>query len=307
MRTSSLILLILATSLVACSSLDEQTKGWLGTEDKKAALEKLGQPDVDTMGSAMEKQAIEAMQKGDYRRAGQFYKQLVDSPKAAKDDKFRYKLGFADAARRSGEQSTAILVYDELIKENPEHQEALEGYGLALMQSGKPVDAGRVFADIMKMNPKRWRTLNALGILFVNKNMIPEAMAYYTEALKYSPDNPAILNNVALSQAVDRNYARAFDSFEQALRVSTNETQRQQISLNMAMVYGISGDMETARTVASKYLQGPGLDNNLGLYAHLAKDDALAKTYLDMALSGSPTYYERAWNNLDVIEGKGKD
>lgn len=301
MKTIPLILIL---ALTACKGFDDQTKGWLGTEDKKSVLDKLDQPDVDGVNSTMEKQAIEAAQRGEYRRAGQFYKQLIDSPKGSADDKFRYKLGFAEAARRSGDTKTAIPIYDALIKEQPEHQDALEGYGLALMQSGKPVDAGRVFADLMKVNPKRWRTLNALGILFVNKHMVPEAMAYYTEALQYSPDNPAILNNVALSQAVDRNYARAFDSFEQALRVSSTENQRQQISLNMAMVYGISGDLETARSIASRYLKGPQLDNNLGLYAHLSKDDTLAKTYLDMALSGSPTYYERAWNNLDVIEGK---
>jgi hypothetical protein len=41
----------------------------------------------------------------------------------------------------------------------------------------------------------------------------------------------------------------------------------------------------------------------MGFYAHLAKDDALAKTYLNMAISGSSTFYERAWNNLDGISG----
>jgi Flp pilus assembly protein TadD len=296
-------MLLLSTTLLASCSLDQQTKSWLQGGDRQAALDKMEAPEVSGINSTMEKQAIEAAQKGNYTRAGQFYRQLIDSPKASADDTFRYKLGLAEAARRAGDKS-ALPMYEELIKAQPDHIEVMEGYGLSLMQSGKPVDAGRVFADIMKENPKRWRTLNALGILFVNKNMIPEAMAYYTEALKHSPDNPAILNNVALSQAVDRNYARSFESFEQALRVSSTEVQRQQISLNMAMVYGISGDLETARTIASKYLQGPLLDNNLGLYAHLSKDDSLAKTYLDMALSGSTTYYERAWNNLDIIDQK---
>lgn len=304
MRTIPLVLLFVATTALAGCGLDQQTQNWLEGGDRQAALDKLDAAKVDGIASTLEKQAIEAAQKGDFRRAGQFYRQLLDSPKATDDEKFRYKLGLADAARRGGDLKSAMPLYEELMKADASHLDAQEGYGLALMQSAKPVDAGRVFADIMKRDAKRWRTLNALGILFVNKNMIPEAMAYYTEALKYSPDNPAVLNNVALSQAADGHYARAFDSFEQAARVATNEVQRQQITLNMAMVYGISGDLETARTVASKYLQGPALDNNLGLYAHLAKDDNLAKTYLDMALSGSPTYYERAWKNLDAIEGK---
>ncbi len=305
MKKLPILLLLATTTLAGCGLLDSQTEAWLQGGDRKEALERMDDSaKVEGVNSTMEKQAIEAAQKGNFLRAGQFYRQLMDAPKASDDDKFRYKLGLAEAARRAGDIKSALPLYEELLKIQPNHQDAMEGYGLALMQSGKPVDAGRMFSDIMEINPKRWRTLNGLGILFVNKNMIPEAMAYYTEALKNSPDNPAVLNNVALSQAVDRNYARAFESFEQAVRISSSELQREQIGLNMAMVYGISGDLETARTIASKYLQGPQLDNNLGLYAHLAKDDALAKTYLEMALSGSTTYYERAWSNLDMIEQK---
>jgi Flp pilus assembly protein TadD len=311
MKKHFLILLLAATSLSACSHLGAQTNEWLGTgeKDKQAALEKMTKdgPQVSGVNATMEKQATDATAQGDYRRAGQFYKQLVDSPKSSADDKIRYKLGMAESARRAGEPQIAIPIYEALLKEQPEHVEAMEGYGLSLMQTGKAVDAGREFSDIMKIDPKRWRTLNGLGILFVNKNMLPEADAYFTEALKYSPDNPAVLNNLALSQAADHNFARAFQTFEQAAHVSRDEAQRKQISLNTAMVYGISGDLETARDIASKYLSGPALDNNLGLYAHLAKDDKLARTYLDMALSGSQDYYERAWNNLDIVDQKSKE
>lgn len=32
----------------------------------------------------------------------------------------------------------------------------------------------------------------------------------------------------------------------------------------------------------------------MGFYAHLAKDDVLAKSYLNMALTKNPKYYDRA-------------
>ena len=94
---------------------------------------------------------------------------------------------------------------------------------------------------------------------------------------------------------------------KQASRFSKAPYQRKQIDLNLAMVHGVSGDFDTARDVAGKYLEGPALDNNLGLYAHLAKDDSLAKSYLNMALTQSPTYYERAWENLDVVNDTNQD
>jgi len=305
MRKISLILLASTTlTLAACDGMDTQTRQWLGTgdKDKNKAFEEMEAPDVQGVNATLEKQAKDALDKGDISRAQQFYQQLLTSEKGTKADKLRYKIAYAETLRRLNKTDNALSAYDEILTEAPDNLDAQEGRGLTLMAMGKATDAGRAFSDIMEKDGKRWRTLNALGILFVTKNMIPEAMAYYTEALKFSPDNPAILNNVGLSQAVDKNYPRAIQALEQASRIAKSGERRRQIDLNLAMVYGASGDIDTARDIAEKYLQGPSLDNNMGLYAHLAKDDDLAKTYLNMALSGSTTFYERAWDNLDLVE-----
>lgn len=296
--------LLVSTALLALAACDDQTKNWLGTgeDDKAKALDAMPSADVQGINGTLEAQAKAALDKGDVSRAQQFYQQLLTSQKGTKADKLRYKIAYAETLRRLNKTDDALSGFDEILAEAPDNLDAQEGRGLTLMTMGKATDAGRVFSDIMEKDTKRWRTLNALGILFVTKNMVPEAMAYYTEALKFSPDNPAILNNVGLSQAVDKNYPRAIQALEQASRIAKSGERRRQIDLNLAMVYGASGDIDTAKDIATKYLQGPALDNNVGLYAHLAKDDALAKTYLNMALSGSNTYYERAWDNLDLVD-----
>jgi Flp pilus assembly protein TadD len=294
-------LLLMTTSLMlaGCGQMGQQ---WMDPDKTFAAFD---QPTVKGVNDTQEDAAKAAITAGDYRRASQFYEQLVTSGKAKPEELLRYKLGLADSLRRLGENDQALAMFEQLTRENPTNLDAQEGRGLTLMALGKTVDAGRAFAEIMEKDGSRWRTLNALAILFVTKNMTPEAMAYYTEALKQSPDNPAILNNVGLSQAADRNFRRAVEALQQASRLAKTPSQRKQIDLNLAMVYGVSGDSETAKEVASKYIDGAALDNNLGLYAHLAKDNALAKTYLNMALSQSPTFYERAWNNLDAINDSG--
>lgn len=302
-----LLVILCTTTLSACDGMDAQTRNWLGTgeKDKTKALESMPGAEVTGVNATLEKQANEALAKGDIARAGQFYQQLLGSGKGSKADKLRYKIGHTDCIRRIGDHERALVAYDEILEEAPDNLDAQEGRALTLMALGKSTDAGRAFSDIMEKDKERWRTLNALGILFVSKNMIPEAMAYYTEALKYSADNPAVLNNVGLSQAVDKNYPRAIQALEQASRMAKSGGRRKQIDLNLALVYATSGDVDTAKDIASKYLQGPALDNNLGLYAHLAKDDTLAKTYLNMALSGSDRFYERAWENLDLLERTG--
>lgn len=298
------LILLLPLVLAACN--DPQFKNWVDPgDDKRAALDSMPAPELDGVNGTLERQAIDAMAKGDVARAGQFYEQLLGSDKAGAEDKIRYQLGLAESLRRVGQNEKALDAYDAVLKEKPKNLDAQEGRALTLMAMGKAVDAGRAFSDIMKKDDTRWRTLNALGILFVTKNMVPEANAYFTEALKHSADNPAVLNNVGLSYAVDRNFPRAIAALEQASRVAAAGEKRKQIDLNLAMVYGVSGDLDTAREVASRYLEGPPLQNNLGLYAHLAKDDALAKTYLNMALTDATSYYERAWKNLDIVEKTG--
>jgi len=291
----------LASTLVlgGCSGIIQQ---WV---DPDKTLSTLATPDVKGVNDTIEASAKTAADEGDFRRASQFYDQLVSSEKGTPEQQLRYKIGLADSVRRLGDNDHALPMFEELYSKNPTNMDIAEGRALCLMATGKTVDAGRAFSAIMEKEPTRWRTLNALGILFVTKNMIPEAMSYYTEALKHSPDNPAILNNVGLSQAVDHNYPRAIEALQQASRVSKNPAQRKEVELNLAMVYGVSGDLDTAKELAGKYLEGPALDNNLGLYAHLSKDDGLAKTYLNMALSQSPVYYERAWTNLDAISDNG--
>jgi hypothetical protein len=77
--------------------------------------------------------------------------------------------------------------------------------------------------------------------------------------------------------------------------------------LNLALVYASAGKLPEARKIAEAYLSGPSLNNNLGLYAHLAKDDNLAKSYLNMALTESKTYYGKAWDNLEAINSQTND
>ena len=297
------LLFTLPFLLAACQD-GSITKQWL---DPDKTFSEFEQPDVPTQQTLLEKGAKDSLEAGNAKRAAQFYKQLMDATGVKEDKKLEYTIAYGDALRRSGAFAQALQVFEGVLKKHDGHIEALEGKGLALMAMGKTSDSGRAFQQVMKRDAGRWRTLNALGILFVTKDLVPEAMAYYAEALRVSPDNAAILNNVGLSQAIIRNWPRAVKAMQQAARAASNSHRRKQIELNQALVYGISGDLDKARLVAAKHLEGPALDNNMGLYAYLSDNKNLATTYLNQALTGSTIYYERAWKNLELIsDGKSQ-
>lgn len=258
---------------------------------------KLDQPEVSSVNETLLENALVAEDKGNYRRAISFYKQLLD----ADEENLEYALNLARNLRKSGEFDAADQIYSQILDRKAGNMEALEGRGLALMAKGEFKEASRVLAQVIEVDAKRWKTLNALGILFSTKNMFDEADAYFNEALANSANNPAVLNNMALAQAMDRRYSEAVRTARKAVTRANQGKQRKQVELNLALIHASNGDLAAAEKIAAKYYEGAQLKNNMGLYAHLANDDALAKGYLNSALAGSAEYYQRAWDNLDAL------
>lgn len=266
--------------------------------DLKKELAKMEGPKPETMDDSLKGQAEQAVVAKNYVSAAQTYKQLADK----EPDNKEYTLNLADNLRRAGNNQEALKVLDKYLTANPADAAALETKGLCLMNIGNIVEAGRSFEDVMKVEPTRWRTLNAVGILFTLKNKPHEAIDYFDEALNYSAENVSVLNNKALTLAMDGKYDESIETFQRIkshLRTGTPDVR--QVDMNMALVYAISGKLDDAEQTAAPYLSKAALYNNMGVYANLANNKEMSRSYLNMALTQSPSYYERAWKNLSTI------
>ncbi len=295
------LLLLSATLLSSCS--EGMFPGMEGKLDGKSYLSKMDGPQVPTVDSTLLSSAADLEKSGDFRSSAQIYKQLLD--KNPKDTALAYKL--AESLRKSGEYDPAISLYDTLLADDAKNADLLEGKALALLAKGEMDAAGALLTQVQKISPDRPRTLNAAGILFASRNMTDDAHYYFARALEKNPASVTVLNNMGLLYAVEDNTPQAISTLRQASALAGSGTAaRKNIDLNLAMVYGASGKMAEAESIAKQYFSGAALSNNMGLYAHLAQNDSLAKTYFNMALSESKTYYERAWKNLDAVGGSGK-
>ncbi len=298
-KTTPKLLFIMSVVLAVtgCSKNRPQVK------DGQMILNGLGAPEVKTMAQTMEENAKSAIDRGEYSKAGQIYRQLSDM----KPEKVEYHIAFADAARRAGELDMALNAYEKILKKDVNNIDALEGRGLALLAKGEFKEAGEVLSQVKKKDATRWKALNGLGLLFVQKQMYPESILYFQEALRQKGDRVTVLNNLGLAQAISSLPVEATQSLTQASAASgENKLLRQQVDMNLALVYAIMGKLDVAEKISAQYLSGSALDNNLALYAHLAKDDTLAKGYLNMALAKSPRYYARAWTNLETLSKDGE-
>jgi Flp pilus assembly protein TadD len=297
MRLAATFIGLFALLLSGCAIVPQ------GDANRKQ-LAALKGPETGSINASLLTQAHQAEDQGDYKRATQILHQLVDK----NPDNQEFSISLADDLRRSGDNENALKTLDDVLKKSPSNPAALESKGLCLMNTGEFSEAGVIFGKVMKIDPTRWRTLNGIGILFAMKNMMPESLAYYNAALKQSTDNPRVLNNLALTQAMDHQYDASIETFMKARRHAQEGTNEpKSIDLNLALVYAITGKLDLAEQTAAPHLSKAGLYNNMGFYAYLAKNTDLAKSYLNMALTQSTTYYERAWKNLTAISGDNQE
>jgi Flp pilus assembly protein TadD len=261
-------------------------------------LSSLDGPKITSRKDTQIEAAQDAEKNNDFAQASQIYQQILEQD----PDTTSVIQLLADSLRRNGEYDKAINVYDGLLAKNSADLSAKEGKALALLAKGDFETPTGLFEEVLKEDANRWKALNGMGILFVTRGLYPDSLQYFEEALNQSPNNTSIMNNLGLSLALNRQYEPAIDMlFKASGRSTMGSFGRKRIELNLALVYASAGNLNEAEKIAKAHLNGPELNNNLGLYAHLAKDDGLAKSYLNMALTESKTYYGKAWDNLEVL------
>ncbi len=288
-------LLAAATVLTSCS------RDYPGLEtgvDPKTFLSSLDGPEVPTIDKSLLKTANEMEAAGNFRSASQIYGQLLEK----NPENPAYMLKMAEVLRRDNDLDKALDLYDRALAKDASNTAAMEGKALTLLAKGNPDDAGALLAQVQEKAPDRWKTLNAIGILFAARGSQTDAHYYFSRALEKNPGNTTLLNNIGLQHAIERDYPQATARLQEAAaKLGSDDSLRRNVELNLALVYGVAGRLDEAEKIAKKYYSGAALSTNMGLYAHLAEDDALAKTYFNEALVQSKTYYERAWKNLDAI------
>lgn len=285
----SIAAFLCATSMLAgCQQMSS-------TVDQQELLNQMEGPEVSGVDDTLLKRAEAAESQGDFRATAQTYQQLLD-----KDPKnIALAIRFGEALRRSGNAQTALEIFNRILKDAPENLDAMESKGLTELSLADMDAASKTLTKVMEFSPNRWRTLNGIGILFATKGLYEESLQYFNSALEQRPNHPAIINNKGLVQALNRDFYASIANLLQASEVAKSPLHKVRADLNAALVYAIAGDLDNSEAMASKHLEGAALQNNLGLYALLAKNDDLARTHLHMALSESKVFYEKAWNNLN--------
>jgi Flp pilus assembly protein TadD len=184
---------------------------------------------------------------GDYTSAVRLYQRAAtENPKHIES-----RVALGQVYERLGAMDGAAIYYQQALDLDKNNMDANLGLGQILVKQNRPEEAIKYLEDIAAKSPTNYRIYSSIGLAYDLQGMHEQAQLSYGKGLSIKPDHISLLNNLALSFAIDEEYPPAIQLLSKALNLDYSQTIAQQ---NLIMVYALSGEEEAARTMAKNIL-----------------------------------------------------
>ncbi len=201
-------------------------------------------------------------QRGEYAAAAAFYKRAQDAdPKSVEP-----LIGLGEALAAGGVGREAAESFRRALAIDEKNTRALRGLGNALIAQDQADLAIDQFQKALAIDPRDYRAYSGLGVAYDSLAEHDKAQEYYYAGLEIAPNDTVLRNNLGLSLAFAGHYKGAIEILRPlALRPGATARDRQ----NLALVYGLSGDVEQAKKFSRLDMDSKEVERNLSYYAAL--------------------------------------
>ncbi|QIG50766.1 tetratricopeptide repeat protein [Nordella sp. HKS 07] len=143
-------------------------------------------------------------------------------------------------------------------------QTALIAKGIALHKAGRFVEAERAYQTVLRENPEHPDALNLMGVLAIEANQFRIAIDYMSTAVKLAPDKAIYRNNLGNALVISSRAEEAVPHLERAVRIDPAYAEAW---ANLGKAWRQIGDIERAGKYLAKALEAaPGfLQAQIGL------------------------------------------
>lgn len=180
----------------------------------------------------------------------------------------------ARALRESGQKAEALSLLEKA-PGNDKDLALIGEKGMLALETGQLEKAEKLLTKAQNPKSPDWRMQSALGSALSANGKQKEAQAQFAKALAQAPDHPAILNNLALSFALDGKH----DEAERLLRQASNRASDPQAKQNLALILGLKGKVDEAKVVAEQSLPPDKAKANVAFFEKLkAGTQSFSKT-----------------------------
>lgn len=171
--------------------------------------------------------------------------------------------GKAQKLRLAGDKAKALRTLDRAANADTDTQ-LLAERGMLALELGQLGKAETLLKKARDGGNTDWRVHSALGATYSARGKQQAAQLEFSKALKLAPDHPSILNNLALSYALDGNHEQAETLLRKAAATGTN---RAKTSQNLALILGLNGQVGEAAKVSQAVLPAESVQANAAYFA----------------------------------------
>jgi Flp pilus assembly protein TadD len=166
----------------------------------------------------------------------------------------------ARALRAKGEKQRALALLEQAASSDTGNKALLAEQGLLALDLGQVQKAEALLRKAIDAKSPDWRLHSGLGAAISAQGRQAEAQVEFGKALALAPDHPSVLNNLALSYALEGKHEEA----ERLLRRLAQGGQHSQTRQNLALLLGLKGKIEEARKVSAAALPPEQARANVG-------------------------------------------
>lgn len=241
-------------------------------------------------------EAVRALQAGRLEQAQIMLDAAVSAGAQGEEvDRVRAELAF-----KSGNYAEALKRYEVLAAAHPGEPLNFERAGIAALQTGQVTRAEPILKSATAFPNASWRAWNACGALADFRRDWDAADDAYDHALALAPDRAEVLNNKGWSLLLRGQWTDALALIE---RAASLDPKSPRIASNLELAQAaVATDLPKRKPGESDSDWAARL-NDAGVIAASSGDRQRAIAAFAQAIEASSQWFERAANNLALVEG----
>jgi len=171
-------------------------------------------------------------------------------------------LAYANGLESLGQKDEALSVYKKIAEEDPSNAKVAGLYGRKLVAAGNTEQAIPILEGAERGGDTDWRVMSALGSAYDQQGLYKKAREQYSRALASDPQNLVVMNNLAMSYALEGNLKQAETELQAADALPRSKSEPR-IRQNLALVIGLQGRFDEATKLAQEDLPPEQVQENM--------------------------------------------
>lgn len=185
---------------------------------------------------------------------------------------------YAAALRAAGQSGQAVAALEQGISHYPNDPDIAIAYAKALTADGRFEQSLGVLERVIRPDAPDWNALLVKGAALDQLGRNQEARQVYGQALAMAPGEASIEANLGLSYAMTNELAQAESHLRRAAQMPGATSKIRQ---NLALIVGLQGRFDEARTLYAKELPPDQVESNMAYVRSMLTQtnrwDAIAK------------------------------